>query len=300
MKYTALIRTYDSFPLVAEVVAALRAQATPPERIISVDSHSCPEQRVALAEIFDQIIDYPAEPFNYSKAINLGIEACETEYVLIISSHVVLQDKFLISYGINHIASATGLCLGCCFNPGGDTEKTYGVTTVDKRNFSLKLGLSNSCALLKKQYIVDRPFREDVFSAEDQEWAAYYLRNHNASFFSFHSIYVKYLNPYVNELKTLNEFVSMAYFTHKGLRGPKYIVPRLARSLLAFVRNRPERAKMHFTIAAELFLTNFRKPVKRSAYYGQEIAGRESSEMITPHKDKAAAAQNADLIPSVD
>lgn len=295
MKYTALIRTYDSFPLVAEVVAALRAQAIPPEKIIAVDSHSCPEQRVALAEIFDQVIEYPAEPFNYSKAINLGIEACETEYVLIISSHVVLKDKYLISYGINHIANATGLCLGCCFNAGGDTEKTYGVTQVDKRNFSLLLGLSNSCAFLKKQYIVDRPFREDVFSAEDQEWAAYYLRQHDASFFSFHSIYVKYLNPYVNELKTLNEFVSMAYFTHRELRGPKYIVPRFARALLAFVRNRPERARMHFTIAVELFLTNFRKPVKRSAYYGSEVAGREPAELITPHKDKAAADGNSNL-----
>lgn len=295
MKYTALIRTYDSFPLVAEVVAALRAQATPPEKIIAVDSHSCPEQRVALAEIFDQIVDYPAEPFNYSKAINIGVEACETDYVLIISSHVVLQDKFLISYGINHIASATGMCLGCCFNPGGDTEKTYGVTVVDKRNFSLLLGLSNSCALLKKQYIVERPFREDVFSAEDQEWAAYYLRNHDASFFSFHSIYVKYLNPYVNELKTLNEFVSMAYFTHKQLRGPRYILPRFARALLAFVRNRPERARMHFTIAMELFLTNFRKPVKRSAYYGREVAGREPAELIRSHKEKARALNNSSL-----
>jgi glycosyltransferase involved in cell wall biosynthesis len=295
MKYTALIRTYDSFPLVAEVVAALRAQATPPEKIIAVDSHSCPEQRVAMAEIFDEIIDYPNEPFNYSKAINIGIEACETEYVLIISSHVVLKDKYLISYGINHIKSATGICLGCCFNPGGDTEKTYGVTRVDKHNFSLLLGLSNSCAFLKKQYILDRPFREEVFSAEDQEWAAYYLRNHDASFYSFHSIYVNYLNPHVNELKTLNEFVSMAYYTHKELRGPKYILPRLARALLAFVRNRPNRARMHFTIAMELFLTNFRKPVKLSAYYGREVTEREPEELVKPHKNKTPVLKDPAL-----
>ena len=73
--------------------------------------------------------------------------------------------------GAKGIASAVGLCLGCCFNAGGDAEKAYGVTYVDKRNFSLLLGLSNSCAFLRKQYIIDRPFREDVFSAEDQEWA---------------------------------------------------------------------------------------------------------------------------------
>ena len=79
-------------------------------------------------------------------------------------------------------------------------------------------------------------------------------------------------------------------------------MPRLARALLAFVRRRPERAKMHFTIAVELFLTNFRKPVKRSAYYGQEIAGRASSELIMPHKEKAAASLSPLLLenPSSD
>lgn len=272
MKYTALIRTYNSFPLVAEVVAALRAQAIPPERIIAVDSNSEPDQRSALNDLFDHVIDYPPEPFNYSKAINIGIAACDTDYVLIISSHVLLLDPYLISYGINHIASAGGVCLGCCFNAGGDTEKAYGVTHVDKRNFSLLLGLSNSCAFLKKRHILDRPFREDVFSAEDQEWAAYYLRNHDASFFSFHSINVRYLNPNVNELKTINEFISMAYFTHPQLRGPKYIVPRLGRALLALIRLRPERARLHFIMAVELFMTNFRKPVRRSAYYGNAMA----------------------------
>lgn len=268
MKYTALIRTYNSFPLVKDVVAALRAQSVPPEKIIAVDSNSCREQRLALNDICDEVVDYPSEPFNYSKAINIGIAACDTEYVLIISSHVVLTDPYLISYGINHILLEGGdRCLGCCFNQGGDTTKTYGVSRVDKSNFSLRLGLSNSCAFLKKQYILDRPFREDVFSAEDQEWASYYLRQQNALFFSFHSIFVKYLNPNVNELKTLNEFISMAYFTHPELRGPKYVIPRLARSLLALLRNRPDRAKYHFEMAKELFLTNFRKPVRLSSYF---------------------------------
>jgi glycosyltransferase involved in cell wall biosynthesis len=295
MKYTALIRTYNSLPLVAEVVAALRAQAIPPDRIIAVDSNSELEQRLALDALFDQVIDYPPEPFNYSKAINIGVEACKTDYVLIISSHVLLNDPYLISYGINHISSAKQPCLGCCFNQGGDTEKTYGVTLVNKRNFSLLLGLSNSCALLKKKYITDRPFLEDVFSAEDQEWAAYYLRNHDASFFSFHSIYVKYQNQHMNELKTLNEFISMAYFTHRELRGPKYILPRLARSLFAFLRNRPERAKLHMTMAVELFLTNFRKPVRRSAYYGSEVIGSVPAEMIAPNAEQVLALDKSDL-----
>lgn len=284
MKYTALIRTYNSLPLVADVVAGLRSQAVPPQRIIAVDSNSSPDQRLALNDLVDQVIDYPNEPFNYSKAINIGVEACKTEYVLIISSHVVLNDPYLISYGINHISLNGERCLGCCFNQGGDYERVYGVSLVDKNSFSLLLGLSNSCAFLKRKYIVDRPFREDVFSSEDQEWAAYYLHQHDANFYSFHSVNVKYLNPHVNELKTMNEFISMAYFTHPELRGPKYVIPRLARALLAILRLRPTRARFHLTMAVELFMTNFRKPVRRSAYYGEE-ARTEKIELSIPQPD---------------
>jgi glycosyltransferase involved in cell wall biosynthesis len=271
MKYTALIRTYNSLPLVADVVANLRAQVRPPEKIIAVDSHSSAEQRAALRALVDEVIDYPDESFNYSKAINLGVAACDTEYVLIISSHVLLTDPNLITYGMNHISMSGERCLGCCFNQGGDIEKTYGVSWVDKNSFSLLLGLSNSCAFLKRRYIVERPFREDVFSAEDQEWAAYYLREHDANFYSFHSVFVKYLNPHVSELKTMNEFISMAYFTHPHLRSAKYVLPRLGRAMLAVLRFRRSRAKFHFTMAWELFMTNFRQPVRRSAYYGEEV-----------------------------
>lgn len=295
MKYTALIRTYNSFPLVAEVVASLREQDEPPEKIIAVDSDSSPEQRLALEDICDLVIDYPKEPFNYSKAINIGIVACDTEYVLIISSHVVLTDPYLISYGINHIADGGDRCLGCCFNPGGDYGKPYGVTRVDKSNFSLVLGLSNSCALLKRQYIINRPFQEDVFSAEDQEWASYYLRQQDATFFSFHSVHVRYLNPNVNDLKTMNEFISMAYFTHPELRGPKYIVPRLARALLAILRFRPEKAKLHLSMAIQLFLTNFRKPVRQSAYYGSKEVRSESVELFSPNANQFSTMDKSNL-----
>lgn len=267
MKYTALIRTHNSFPLVADVVAALRMQSTPPYKFLAIDSASSAEQRSALIGLFDEVIDYPDEPFNYSKAINIGVNACKTEYVLIISSHVVIEDTQLISLGLENGLFEDSSCLGYCLVPTPETEKVWEILKVDKKNFSPKVGLSNSCAFVKVQKIIDRPFREDVFSAEDQEWAGYYLKNHNAHYFIATSFNLKYLNMHLNNLKLLNEEISMAYFTHRKLRGTINITKRLLRSLLAFVRNRPDRAKLHMSIAKELFLMNFRKPVRKSSYY---------------------------------
>lgn len=271
-KYTALIRTQNSHPIVVDVVAALRAQTHPPETILAVDSASSPEQKLKLNSIVDKIIDYPNEPFNYSKAINIGVQACLSEYVLIISSHVVIQDIHMIQNGLELIQNESQNCLGFCLIPTPTPEKTWQTLKVNNKNFSPLIGLSNSCAFLQVQPIINRPFREDVFSAEDQEWAAYYLRNQNSYFFSITSHHLKYSNPHTlnkhtYDLKKMNEIISMAYFTHPQLRSPKMIISRLLRSILAFIRNRPDRAKLHLTLAKELFLAHFRKPVRKSSYY---------------------------------
>ncbi|MDI1309665.1 MAG: glycosyltransferase [Methylotenera sp.] len=266
-QYTALIRTHNSFPLVAEVVEKLRAQTFPPAMILAVDSASSAEQRLSLEKVFDQVIDYPNEPFNYSKAINIGVEACQTEYVLIISSHVVMQSEIMIQKALGVIKYEKTNCLGFCLCATTNPDKLWSEQKIDTQNFSPAIGLSNSCAFLKVKPILNRPFREDVFSAEDQEWASYYLRKHNAYFFGILSYHLKYINQHMNDLKKINEEISMAYFTHQQLRSPKNITLRVIRAALALVRNRPNRAKLHIILAKELFLSYFRKPVRKSSYY---------------------------------
>lgn len=267
LQYTALIRTHNSFPVVAEVVAKLRAQTFPPATILAVDSASNAEQRSSLDNIFDRVIDYPKEAFNYSKAINIGVESCQTEYVLIISSHVVIQSENMIENALQEIKNDESNCLGFCLNPITDPQILWRVRKIDNKNFSPLIGLSNSSAFLKVKPILDRPFREDVFSAEDQEWASYYLRQHNAHFYGIATYHLKYQNQHMNDLKKINEEISMAYFTHQQLRSPKNITYRVLRAALALVRNRPSRARLHIILAKELFLSHFRKPVRKSSYY---------------------------------
>lgn len=265
-EYTALIRTNNSLPLVEQVVAKLKSQSCPPKTILCVDSHSSPEQKLRLSEIFDVVVDYPQqEEFNYSKAINIGVEACLTAHVLIISSHVLLNSDQLIE-SCTDFLSEENECLGFSIYEAPQNANTVSLR-VDTSNFSPLIGLSNSCAFLRVRDINARPFREDVFSAEDQEWVAHYIRNHNAYFFSVGTPDMKYLNQYTNDLKKINEEVSMAYFTHPQLRSPKSITLRFLRAILAYVRNRPMRAKLHMIVAKELFLSHFRKPSRKSKYY---------------------------------
>ena len=195
------------------------------------------------------------------------MEACSTEYVLIISSHVLMENNEMIQNGIKTIINEGSNCLGFCINASLNPKDSWSVVKANNENLSPFIGLSNSCAFLRVKPILNRPFSEEVFSAEDQEWAAYQVRKNNAHFFIITSNYSKYLNSHTNNLKKINEEISLAYYTFPQLRGLRYIVPRFLRGVLAFIRNRPDRAKLHFAIAKGVFLTNFKKPIRKSSYY---------------------------------
>ncbi len=261
--YDAVIRTDRYTPTLERAVAALRRQTTPPRRIIFVDSSDdagCRDQLMALG---DSVVPYPAFAFNFSIAINVGVAAATALHVLLISSHVVLEDPQLIEDGC---ARAHDAGAGIVYWTHAVTG-VFQVFTVDKTSFDGRNGLSNACAMLPRACALERPFRAEVFSAEDQEWAGWFLRERRGRSLRVEHPHALYLNPHVNILKTINEEIAIAYFTdRRGLR-PHRIVERLLRAALAALRRRPERARMHWEIAKGLLMANFRQPVRRSRYY---------------------------------
>ena len=263
MAYTALIRTRDSHPLVERVVQSLRRQGRPPASIVAVDSGSDPSQRHLLEPLVDRLVDYPAEPFNYSKAINIGVAHCATPYVLIISSHVVLRGADLVGRAIDEMQRVGALGFYFWNNPAEDWTSEI----VRRENFDGHNGLHNTCAFLPAAAVVARPFREEVFSAEDQEWAAHHLREHGSSILRIGTRDVENLNPRVNHRKFVNEEVSIAYFTCRERLALPYLASWLVRAAVAFVRGRRGRSLAHLQIFRELTLARLRPPRRESRYY---------------------------------
>src|SRR5688572_16071196 len=92
--YSVLIRTWNSDATLGKTLRSLRIQDLPPEGILIIDSGSTDGTLKTAAEFKARIIHYPSDlPFNYSKALNIGLAAAETDYVLIISSHTVIPYK---------------------------------------------------------------------------------------------------------------------------------------------------------------------------------------------------------------
>lgn len=262
-EYDAVIRTDRHDATLERAVAALRRQTTPPRRIIFVDSSGDAACRDRLTKLGDTVVPYPQPVFNFSIAINVGLAAASSPHVLLISSHVVLDDPRLIEEGCARAQDAAAEVV--YWIPSEDDVAE--VFRVDKTLFDGHNGLSNACAMLPRLTALERPFRADVFSAEDQEWAGWFLRERQGRTLRVKHPLALYLNPNVNALKTINEEIAIAYFTDRRWLRPHRIIERVVRAALAAFRGRPDRARMHWEIAKGLLAANFRKPSRMSRYY---------------------------------
>jgi glycosyltransferase involved in cell wall biosynthesis len=261
--YDAVIRTDHASALLERCIAALRQQTASPRRILIVDSSRDLLCRERLLELSDFVIQYPAIPFNFAHALNLGIEAAEGIQVLLLSSHVILDNRTLIE---------EGRTLGRQHDTGvvywkPTTLRSPRLQITEGRTFDGYNGLSAVCALVPRAETLARPFRTEVFSAEDQEWAGWYLRAKAGRALQIEHPDLEYLNPKKNIQKSINEEISIAYFTNRNLLRPRHIAFRILRAGLATLRNHPDRARLHWEIAKGLCIANFKQPNRESRYY---------------------------------
>lgn len=270
-RYAAVICAYQCTPLLIEVIEALRRQSVPPQRLIIVDLSRDQLVSGAFNELGARVVTYPAEDFNFSKAINLGVEANDEPLTLIISSHMLIHAPDLIAKGWE-AAENGGMEIVYWRHPPQQDAPHECRHVMTNRNFDGKNGLSNTMALVPTRLLRERPFREEVFSAEDQEWTKYYFEGHRRAMLRIDTRDVGYNNPNHNaqtwsETKLLREELAIGYFVNRRLLLPDRIVVRFLRGVLATLRRRPDKARMHFGFAWALTKANFRQPNAKSRYF---------------------------------
>lgn len=213
IRYTALIRTFNSARTLPAVVASLRAQSLPPCAYVIVDSGSTDGTLACLPE-GAVVHRYVGRRFNYSEAINQGLDHVATNYVLIISSHTSLKNSAALSYASNLLEADRDL--GAAYFRGELADLRY--ERINTRNFDGFNGLWNTCALIKMPLLNKRRFRPEVFSAEDQEWASWLMRHEGKAVARISGAGFQYDNPNgSSRKKRLDEYASIATFTNRRL-----------------------------------------------------------------------------------
>jgi glycosyltransferase involved in cell wall biosynthesis len=264
VSYTALIRTFNSAPLVYDTIAALRSQTCPPSSIVIVDSGSDDAQRQRLRELGDCFVDITGRPFNYSFAINEGLKASTGTHVLIISSHMGLNNPALIQRGIESLQRMDAAGFYCCYS---DARKPWEEFLIDQKTFNNRNGLSNSFGFIPLADALKRPFREEVFSAEDQEWAKWFIREQGQRMVRIETVDLTYLNPRFNFRKKINEEVALACYVDRSLLSYKNIGKTLFMAAGSFVKGSFDRARLRVELAKRLYEARKQTPDIRSRYF---------------------------------
>lgn len=260
--YTAILRTYRSAPLVFDVIARLKSQRHAPTKIIVVDSGSDADECQRLRALCDEFIDIAHREFNFSYAINVALPRCAGTHALVISSHVLLEQPDLIERAFQAVSQhgAIGFYL---FQ---DTHQDFQVKPIDRASFDGYNGYANACGCLPLAWLTRRNFREEVFSAEDQDWAAWAF-SQGASILRIGSRHVRYLNTRVNLQKKLNEEVAIAYFIKPDRLGMPNIFFWLARAAYSMVKLDLEKVRFKLAVAIELFRARSVPPTRSSRYF---------------------------------
>ena len=127
---------------------------------------------------YTEILIKNISDYSPGKALNLGIQYCKYEYVLVISSHCVLKkiniikvkkdlEKHACVFGNQTpIWEGKKITKRYLWSHFGDKEVHNMYSEMENRHF-----LHNALAVFKKQLLIDYPFDENLIGKEDRYWA---------------------------------------------------------------------------------------------------------------------------------
>lgn len=174
-----VIRTLDESALIGRCLQTLHAQRAPRGLdIVVVDSGST-DDTVAIARSHGaRIVELPPADFDYSHALNVGIEAVQGELVVILSAHAIpLDDRWLGRMTAPFAdARVAGVASGQTPWPGAPwwevvrLRRAFGdARTVYERPTDAGIVFSNAASCIRRSVWDDEPFT--LPAAEDVEWA---------------------------------------------------------------------------------------------------------------------------------
>lgn len=213
--YMALIRTFNSEATLPATLSSLAAQTVPPHHHVVVDSGST-DASLQCLPVNATVHRFTGERFNYSEALNQGLDRINTRYVLIISSHTEILNIDAMEYALRLLAEDEhlGAAYFCDEFPG-----SLGNFQVDDRNFNGFNGIWNNCAVIKTALLQTRRFRPEVFSAEDQEWSKWLVEERKLAIACISGARTRNNNPLrFCRKKRMKEYLAIAFFVDSGLR----------------------------------------------------------------------------------
>jgi len=185
---SVIIRTYNEAKFIGRLIERLRAQQQYGEdlEILIVDSGSTDSTTDIVKKHDVKLISIARKEFNYSKALNLGIERSEGELVVILSAHSIPCSSDWLMKMVQHFQDEDVAGVYCRQKPWPDAEagevlrieKTFGACS---KMFSRSvpdgaMRFSNAASCVRRSVWKKHPFVM-LPAAEDREWSEWAIAN---------------------------------------------------------------------------------------------------------------------------
>jgi glycosyltransferase involved in cell wall biosynthesis len=212
-----VMRFKDSMGTLPVVLEALYAQTRRPDLLVAVDNASGDGSRQELQRRGARFVDWD-RPYEVSKVVNAGIAACDTDLVLMLSSHTVLANRdalesFERALAVDRVAAVSYRHPAFERFPGP-------VTWADlvERGLTRFSPYNNSSGCLRRERWVERPFDERIpWGVEDYDWMVDQLRmGYGCSLVPVDRRYLRAKTPPWQNLKTARMLHAIA--ARYGLR----------------------------------------------------------------------------------
>lgn len=214
--YSVLIRTYNSAKTIQKCLDGVFSQTSQPKEVLIIDSGSSDQTMECVSPYPIRWIDLSQrEEFSYSTSLNIGFGQLKSDFVLVVSSHTIMEDNNLVEKMIEAIGRHSNVIAGYAV-PDCKHTNPVNCIRIDSNSFDGWNGLWNTCALIRKTYWDRRPFSKYVWAAEDQHWAReWFQSNHNLATLRFEGLGVTNQNPKIDSLwKHCAIYASIASFSY--------------------------------------------------------------------------------------
>lgn len=272
-----ILRTKNSGRTLGACLASVFNQSVLPAEIILVDSGSTDTTFHLAAEYGCKIVHYPIHErtFNYSHALNLGIQASKGTYIFVLSSHVELlhpqtlywlYDSLLQNPEVKAVSTAR--------TNQHDKQTMESIkpewVMISKDNFK-GAAMYNYCSFLRKSDWELYPFNEQLPTCEDQEWMWYWMQNENAKSVILTQPAVYYSNPYYNSRKDIQEHYICGRYVYSYYNSWSFILDLLFESFRLLKKRRNQKAKYRLLLALGLLKFKLLPPGKLLSVYNREL-----------------------------
>lgn len=173
---SVVIRTFNEAKMLGLVFDALATQSGPTPDVILVDSGSTDGTTEIAAERGATIIRTAPEQFSYGRALNIGFEASQTEFVVALSGHAVPAHPQWLETLLGCFQEASVAAVASRLVPYPKTalhnywlSLPFFLYRTHRRN-ALWL-FWNTATAYRRQAWTRLPFDEAMPGCEDREWA---------------------------------------------------------------------------------------------------------------------------------